>query len=97
MASDLSWGYRTQQTEMSGKERRGGGVFGRRGRSYQTRRQRVAQTLRFTGLTAVEVLGNMDELTDRTVRSIDAATVAEFGADRKSRLGCYLHQFFGGQ
>jgi len=62
---------------MSGKERRDGGVFGR---------QRVAQTLRITGMTAVEVLGSGDELIDGTVRSIDAATVAEFGPYRKSRL-----------
>jgi hypothetical protein len=71
---------------MSGKERRGGGVVGRRDRSYQTRRRRVAQTLRFTGMTAVEVLGSVDELTDGTVRSIDAATVAEFGPYRASRI-----------
>jgi hypothetical protein len=34
VAPDVSWGYRTRQTGMSGKERRGGGVFGRHGRSY---------------------------------------------------------------
>jgi len=62
---------------MSGKEHRGGGVVGKRDRSYQTRRQRAAQTLRFTGMTAVEVLGSVDELTDGTVRSIDAVTVAD--------------------
>ena len=45
---------------------------------YQTRRRRVAQTLRFTGMAAVEVLRSVDELTDGTVRSIDTATVAEF-------------------
>jgi hypothetical protein len=71
---------------MSGKERRGGGVFGRRGRSYQTRTQRVAQSLRFTGRTAVEVLGSVDELTDGTVRSIDATTVAGIGPYRESRI-----------
>jgi len=42
-------------TWMSGRERRGGGGRGRRGRGYETRRQRVAQTPRFTGMTAVEV------------------------------------------
>ena len=45
VAPDLSWGYRTRLTGMSGKERRGGGVFGSHGRSYQTRRQRVALAL----------------------------------------------------
>jgi hypothetical protein len=53
---------------------------------YHTRRQRVAQTLRFAGMTAVEVLGSVDELTDWTVRSIDAATVAGVGPNRKSRF-----------
>ena len=72
---------------MNGKERRGSGVFGRRGRSYHTLRQRVAQTLRFTGMTAVEVLGSVDELADRTGSSVDAAMGAEFGPYRKSRLG----------
>jgi hypothetical protein len=33
-------------------------------------------------MTAVEVLGSGDELTDGTVRSIDATTVAEFGPYR---------------
>lgn len=86
MAPDLSWGYRL--TRMSGKARRGGGVFGGRGRRYQTRRQwaaRVAQTLGFTKMTAVEMLGSVDELPDATVRSIDAATVAGIGPYRKSR------------
>jgi len=69
VAPDLSWGYRTRQTGMSGKERHGGGVFGRRGRSYETRRQQPAQTLRFIGMTAVAVLGSGDELTDGTVCS----------------------------
>lgn len=76
VAPDLSWSYRMRPTGMSGKERRGGGAFGGRGRSYEARRQRVLQTLRFTGMTAVEGLGRVDELTDGTVRSIDAATVA---------------------
>ena len=74
MASDVSWGYRTRPTGMSGKERRGGGVFGRRDRSYHTRRQRVAPTLRFTEMTAVEMLGRVDELTDGRFGSVDAAT-----------------------
>jgi hypothetical protein len=71
---------------MSGKERRGGGVFGRRDRSYQTPRQRVAQALGFTGMTAVEVLGSVDELTDSTGGSVDAVTEAKSGPYRKSRL-----------
>jgi hypothetical protein len=71
---------------MSGKEGRGGGVFGRRDRSYHTRRQRVAQTLRFTEMTADEMLGRVDELTNGTVRLIDAATVAGIGPYRKSRM-----------
>ena len=53
--------------------------------AMKTPRQRLAQTLRFTGMTAVEVLGSGDELTDGTVRSIDAATVAGIGPYRKSR------------
>jgi hypothetical protein len=64
---------------MSGKERRGGGVFGRHGRSYHTRRQRVAQALGCTGMTAVEVLRSMDELTDGTGGSVDAVTGAAIG------------------
>lgn len=86
MASDLSWGYRTRPTGMSGKERRGGGVFGRRGHSYQTRRQRVAQTLRFTEMTAVEVWRSVDELTNGTVGSVDVATGAKIGRYQKFRL-----------
>jgi len=86
MASDLSWGYRARPTGLSGKERRGGGVFGRCDGTYHTRRQRVAPTLRFTEMTAVEMLGSVDELTDGTVRSIDAATAAGIGAYRTSWL-----------
>src|SRR5262245_4165667 len=59
---------------MSGNERRGGGVFGRRDRSYHTRRQRLAPTLRFTEMTAVEMLGRVDELTGGRFGSVDAAT-----------------------
>jgi hypothetical protein len=47
------------------------------GHSYQTRRQRVAQTLRFIGMTAVEVWGSVDELTKGTVGSVVAATDRE--------------------
>jgi hypothetical protein len=56
---------------MSGEERRGNSVFGRRDRSYHIRRPRVAQTLRFTEMNAVEISGSVDELTDGTVRSMD--------------------------
>src|SRR5262245_28139023 len=45
VAPDQSWGYRTRPTGMSGKERRGGGVFGRRGRSYQTATGRTEPTV----------------------------------------------------
>jgi len=38
-------------------------------------------------MTAVEVLGSVDELTDGAVCSVDAATVAEFGPYLKSRPG----------
>ena len=86
VAPELSWGYRTRATGVSGEGGRGGGVFGRRGRSYETWRQRLAQTLRFTGMTAVEVLGRGDELTDGTVGSIDATTVAGIGPYRKPRF-----------
>jgi hypothetical protein len=55
---------------MSGKERRGGGVLEARGRSYQTRTQWVARTYGSPEMTAVEVLGSVDELTDgRSARS----------------------------
>jgi hypothetical protein len=71
---------------MSGKERRGGGVFGRRGHSYQTRRHRAAQTTGFTRMTVVEVLGRVDELADGMGGSVDAVTGAAIGPYRKSRL-----------
>ncbi len=79
MASDLSWGYRTRQTGMGGKERLGGGVFGRHRRRDHTRGQRVAQALGFAGMTAGEGLGSMDELTDGTGGSVDAVTGAAIG------------------
>ena len=44
--------------------------------SYQTRRQRIAQALWFTEMTAVEVLGSVDELAAGTGGSIDAVTGA---------------------
>jgi len=56
---------------MSSRERRGGGVFGRHGVSDQTRKQRVARAPGFTGMTAVDVLGSVDELTDGTGGSVD--------------------------
>ena len=71
---------------MSGTERRGGGVFGKHGRSDHTRRQRVAQAPGFTGMTAVEVVGSVDELTDGTGGSVDAVTGTAIGPYRKSRL-----------
>jgi len=71
---------------MSGKERRGGGAFGRHGRSYQTWRQRIAQALGFTGMTAVEVLGSVDELTDGAGGSVGSVTEAKSGPYRKSRF-----------
>jgi hypothetical protein len=37
-------------------------------------------------MTAVEVLGSVDELTDRTGGSVDAATGVEIGPYRKSRF-----------
>lgn len=78
-APDLSWGHRTRQTGMSGQECRGGGVFGRHDRRYQPRRQRVASVLGFTGMTAVEVLGSVDELAAGTGGSVDAVTGAAIG------------------
>src|SRR5260370_40688433 len=75
---------------MSSKERRGGGVFGRRDRSYPTRRQRVAQTLRFTEMPAVEMLGSVDALPDGAVRSIDTTTVVRIGPYRKSQFQAAL-------
>jgi hypothetical protein len=44
--------------------------------------------LRFTGMTAVEVLGSVDELTDGTVRSIDRATEARI--DHIGNRGSHL-------
>jgi len=61
--------------EDGGKERRGEGVVGRPACSQQTLRQWIARILRFTGMTAVELLRSVDELTDGTVCPIDAATV----------------------
>ena len=78
-------GYRTRQTGKSGQERRGGGVFGSRDSSYQTRRQRIAQALWFTEMTAVEVLGSVDELAAGTGGSIDAVTGAAICPYWKSR------------
>jgi hypothetical protein len=49
VAPDLRWGYRPRQTRMSGKGHRGGGVFGRHGHSYHTRRQVAAQAPGFIG------------------------------------------------
>ena len=49
-------------------------------RGYQTRVQRVAEALGFTGMTAVEVLGSVDELTDGTGGSVDAVTGAAIGS-----------------
>jgi hypothetical protein len=37
-------------------------------------------------MTAVDVLGRVDELTDGTVRSVDAATGAGIGPYWKSRI-----------
>ncbi len=71
---------------MSSRERRGGGVFGRHGRTDQTRKQRVAQAPGFTGMTAVDVLGRVDELTDGTGGSVDAVMGLAIGPYRKSRI-----------
>jgi hypothetical protein len=87
VASDLSWGYRTQPTRMSGKRRRGGGVCEGVIAAITLGGNGVAQTLRFTGMTAVEVLGSVDELADGTAGSEDAATGAAIGPYRKSRVG----------
>jgi hypothetical protein len=86
VASDQSWSYRTRQTGMGGKEHRGGGVFEGHARRYHTRRQRVAPALGFTAMTAVEGLGSLDELTDGTRPSVDAATEAGIGQYWKSRF-----------
>ncbi len=71
------------RTGMSSRERRGGGVFGRHGRSDQTRKQRAAGVAR---IAAVDVLGSVDEMTDGTGTSVDAAVGADMGPYRKSRL-----------
>lgn len=86
VASDLSWATAPGRTGLSRRECRGGGVFGRRGRSDQTRKQRVPQAPRFTGMTAVDVLGSVDELTDGTGGSVDVVTEAKIGPYRESRL-----------
>ena len=46
--------------------------------------------LGLTAITAVEVLGRVDELTDGTGGSVDAVTEAKSGPYRKSRLK-YVH------
>lgn len=71
---------------MSSRERRGGGVFGRHDRSDQTRKQRAAQAPGFTGMTAVDMLGSVDELTDGTGGSVDVVTEVRIGPYRKFRM-----------
>ncbi len=71
---------------MSSRERRGGGVFGRHDRSDQARKQRVAQAPGFTGMTAVDLLGSVNDLTDGTGGWVDVVTEAKIGSYRKSRL-----------
>ncbi len=59
VAPHLSGATAAGRTGISSRERR-------HGRSDHRRRQRVAQALGFTGMTAVEMLGSGDELTDGT-------------------------------
>jgi hypothetical protein len=61
---------------MSSGGRPGGGVSG----SDQTRKHRVAQAPGFTRRTAINLSGVLNELTDGTVCSVDAATGAEIGS-----------------
>jgi len=71
---------------MSSGGRPGGGVSERHRGSDQTRKHRVAQAPGFTRRTAINLSGVLNQLTDRTVYSVDAATGAAIGPYRKSRL-----------
>jgi hypothetical protein len=46
----------------------------------------AAQVSGFVRRTAIKLSGRVNELTDGTVCAVDAATVAEIGPYRKSRL-----------
>ncbi len=71
---------------MSSGGRPGGGVSERHRGSDRTRKHRVAQAPGFTRRAAINPSGVLNELTDGTVCSVDAATEAELGRYRKSRL-----------
>jgi hypothetical protein len=57
-----------------------------RGQSDQPRSSGVAQASGFVRRTAIKLSGRVNELTDGTVCAVDAATGAEIGPYRKSRL-----------
>ena len=56
------------------------------GQSDQPRSTGVAQASGFVRRTAIKLSGRVNELTDGTVCAVDAATGAEIGPYRKSRL-----------
>jgi hypothetical protein len=78
---------------MTSEWRSGRGVSERDGRSDQPRERR-GQFTSVAEMTAVEVLGRVDELTDGTVRSVDAATGAGIGPYWKSRVNCQTSRLY---
>jgi len=71
---------------MSPTLRSGRGVSEWDGRSDQPRKRRGAQSSGVARMTAVDVLGRVDELTDGTGDSVDAVMGAAIAPYRKSRL-----------
>jgi hypothetical protein len=71
---------------MSSGGRNRGGVSEQEGRSDQTYKDGAADARGAARMASVNAPDTKNELTDGTVRSIDAATRAEIGPYRKSRL-----------
>jgi hypothetical protein len=92
VAPDVILNTGREAEAMSIEGRPGGGVSERHRRSDQTRKHRVTQAPGFTRRTAINLSGELNELTDGMVCSVDVATGAEIGPYRKSRfrqiLGC---------
>lgn len=71
---------------MSSEGRSRGGVSEQDSRSDQTYEDGAADGRGAARMTPVNVPDRMNELTDGTVRSVDAATGAETGPNRESRF-----------
>ena len=75
-------------------EWRSGGGVAERGRSGdQPRRRRGVHAPEVTRMTAVDVLGSGNELTDGTGGSVDAVMGAAIGPYRKSRFNALLRTY----